>query len=138
LVFRWRHDPEVNVRRAKSALQTASCHCGAVRIHVLRLPRTLTACNCSICRRYGTLWAYYRPTSVRIEAPRGGLVRYSWNKRVRFYYRCATCGCITHYEHRKNRLLNTCGVNANNFEPVVVSACKIRHFDGAGTWKYFD
>jgi len=116
----------------------AMCHCGAVRIHVRRLPRTLTHCNCSICRRYGALWAYFKPSSVRIDAPRGGLERYSWNKRVRFYYRCAHCGCVTHYTHRKNRLLNTYGVNANNFDPAVIADCRIRHLDGAKTWKFID
>ena len=39
---------------------TATCHCGAVRVDVPRKPRRLTSCNCSICRRYGTLWAYYK------------------------------------------------------------------------------
>jgi hypothetical protein len=75
---------------------------------------------------------------VRIEAPRGGLERYSWNKRVRCYYRCASCGCVTHYTHRKKRLLKVCAVNANNFDPGVISGCRIRHFDGGGTWKYLD
>ena len=37
---------------------TATCHCGAVGVDVPRRPRRLTSCNCSICRRYGTLWAY--------------------------------------------------------------------------------
>jgi hypothetical protein len=45
---------------------------------------------------------------------------------------------VTHYAHRKNRILNTCGINANNFAPAVISGCRIRHFDGAGTWEYLD
>jgi len=32
---------------------TATCHCGAVRVTVPRKARTVTDCNCSICRRYG-------------------------------------------------------------------------------------
>jgi hypothetical protein len=39
---------------------TASCHCGAVMVQVPRKPRSLTNCNCSMCRRYGVLWAYYK------------------------------------------------------------------------------
>ena len=35
-----------------------SCHCGAVKIAVAEAPATVTSCNCSICRRLGTLWAY--------------------------------------------------------------------------------
>jgi hypothetical protein len=32
-----------------------TCHCGAVAIEVPHPPDTLTNCDCSICRRYGTL-----------------------------------------------------------------------------------
>ena len=46
---------------------TATCHCADLRVHIPRRPRTLTNCNCSICRRYGTLWAYYKADEVRIE-----------------------------------------------------------------------
>jgi len=48
----------------------ASCHCGAVRIEVPSAPETVTSCNCSICRRYGVLWAYYQPQSVRVVCAR--------------------------------------------------------------------
>lgn len=52
----------------------ASCHCGAVRILVAERPWVLTACNCSLCRRLGTLWAYYRPDEVAIVAGAGTTV----------------------------------------------------------------
>lgn len=29
----------------------------------------VTECNCSICRRYGVLWAYYPPDRVRVLPP---------------------------------------------------------------------
>ena len=41
--------------------------------------------------------------TVKIEAPNGGLAKYSWNRKVRAYYRCKKCGCITHYACWKNR-----------------------------------
>lgn len=116
----------------------AQCHCGSVQIHVRRLPRTLTSCNCSICRRYGALWAYYKPSSVRIQAPKDGLVRYSWNRRVRYYHRCRKCGCVTHYTHRKRSSWATIGVNASNFEPSLIEGARIRHLDGASSWKLLD
>jgi hypothetical protein len=46
---------------------TATCHSGAVRLEIPRKPRQLTSCNCSICRRYGTLWAYYKFHDVTIR-----------------------------------------------------------------------
>ena len=116
----------------------ATCHCGSVQIHVRQFPRTLTSCNCSICRRYGALWAYYKPSSVRIEAPKGGLARYSWNRRIRNYHHCKKCGCVTHYTYRKKSSWATIAVNARNFEPSAIEGARVRHLDGASTWKFLD
>ncbi|HEU4694543.1 MAG TPA: hypothetical protein VFS23_39520 [Vicinamibacterales bacterium] len=115
---------------------TASCHCGAIRIHVGRAPRTVTSCNCSICRRYGALWAYCSPASVRIEAPRGGLARYAWRHKVRTYFRCKRCGCVTHYKYRKQGRGYPVAVNATNFEPAVLKAARVRMLDGASSWTW--
>ena len=117
---------------------TATCHCGAVRVMVPRKPRTVTDCNCSICRRYGAIWAYYSANVVTIQAPKGGLSKYSWNRRIRTYYRCKKCGCVTHYAYRTKRRTQTVAVNAANFDPSVLVGVRIRHLDGASTWKYLD
>ncbi|MFC0009789.1 GFA family protein [Devosia nitrariae] len=45
----------------------ASCHCGPVRLIVQAAPSEITECNCSICRRYGVLWAYYPKSAVTFE-----------------------------------------------------------------------
>ena len=121
-----------------NAALAATCHCGAIRIYVRRLSRTLTSCNCSICRRYGALWAYYAASSVKIEAPKGGLSKYSWNRKIRAYYRCKKCGCVTHYAYRKKRGNTTVAVNAVNFESAALVGVRIRHLDGAASWKFLD
>jgi hypothetical protein len=46
----------------------ASCHCGTVRLEIDAPLTEVTECNCSICRRYGVLWAYYTPDRVRVLA----------------------------------------------------------------------
>lgn len=115
---------------------TAMCHCGAVRIHVRRAPRTVTRCNCSICRRYGALWAYYGARSVQIEAPKGGLSRYSWRRRVRAFFRCSECGCVTHYKYRAKWGRGTVGINAVNFQPELLEGVRIRELDGASSWTW--
>jgi hypothetical protein len=115
---------------------TATCHCGAVRIHVRRAPRTVTSCNCSICRRYGALWAYFQASAVQIEAPKGGLSTYSWRRKVRAYIRCNKCGCITHYKYRKKWGAGTLAINARNFEPDVLKEVRVRELDGAATWTW--
>src|SRR5262245_40357036 len=126
------------VERTDRTPNVATCHCGSVRIRVVQLPRTLTRCNCSICRRYGALWAYYKPTSVQIDAPKGGLAKYSWNRRIREHHRCKWCGCVTHYTYRTRRLRGTIAVNACNFELAAIAHARVRHMDGAATGKYLD
>jgi len=44
--------------------------CKAVQVGAARgCHEQVTQCNCSVCRRYGTLWAYYRRSAVSITAP---------------------------------------------------------------------
>ena len=117
---------------------SASCHCGAVRIEVPRAPESLTNCNCSICRRYGTLWAYYPTDEVRVTAPAGATQTYEWSERTLRFVRCATCGCVSHLEPTPGNERGKMGVNARNFEPAMLDDVPIRRLDGASSWKYLD
>src|SRR5258708_1459809 len=98
----------------------ASCACGAVRIEVARKPPKLTQCNCSICRRYGALWAYYTRRSVRIVAESGALRVYARRKSGLRFHHCATCGCVTHYERPKRGPDVTVAVNGRIMDQRVV------------------
>ncbi|MBS0396784.1 MAG: GFA family protein [Proteobacteria bacterium] len=125
--------PRARAKAPRGAPVVATCHCGAVRLHVRAAPRTVTRCNCSLCRRYGAQWAYYAASSVRVEAPPGGLERYSWRHRVRAYYRCRRCGCVTHYRYRRAWGRGTVAVNATQFEPEALAHTRVREFDGAAS-----
>jgi hypothetical protein len=117
---------------------TGTCHCGAVRIEIPRRPRSLTNCNCSICRRYGTLWAYFKATDVRVIAQLGATHSYSWGRKSQRFVRCATCGSIVNWEKLTPNADSYVGVNARNFEPDALGAVRIRRLDGASTWKLLD
>ena len=114
-----------------------SCHCGAVQILVPRKPRDLTSCNCSICRRYGSLWGYYDRSKVKIVAGRGAVARYAWGEKTLWFCRCANCGCMTHWQPI-SRAGSRIGVNFRNFDPAVMESTRIRRLDGANTWKFLD
>jgi hypothetical protein len=47
-------------------------------------------------------------------------------------------GCVTHYAYRKKRRDTTVAVNAVNFEPSALVGVRIRHLDGAASWKFLD
>lgn len=115
----------------------ASCHCGALRLEVDAPPLEVTECNCSICRRYGVLWAYYRPRQVRMVPPGAATDTYMWDDKAIAFHRCPTCGCVTHWSPN-DPAGNRMGVNARLMEPDVVALARVRHLDGAGTEEYVD
>ena len=112
----------------------ASCHCGAVRLEVAAAPTQLTSCNCSICRRLGTLWSYYPVADVRVS---GATATYRWGDKELDFHRCQTCGCVTHWSAVSGSG-ERMGVNALLMDAKVVAAARVRRFDGADTWKFLD
>lgn len=110
----------------------ASCHCGAIVLEIARRPRKLTQCNCSICRRYGALWAYCSRSGARVVHGRSSLVKYTQENRARQFWRCKICGCVTHHQRPRGTVI---AVNARNMDPHTVAEVPIRMLDGASTWK---
>ena len=111
-----------------------SCHCGAVRWRFEGVPESATACNCTVCRRYGTLWAYdYQDEGVSVSGPTAVYVR---GKLLGFHF-CPTCGCVAYWRafapdaDGRRRL----AVNLRLAEPESVGAIVIDHFDGLQTFE---
>ena len=120
---------------------TASCHCGAVKLEIARKPRKLAACNCSMCRRYGAIWAYFQRKSVDVICENGALEKYGWRNRTLEFYRCRTCGCVTHHERSEKRAdeTDTRAVNIRNIDdPSIVRELPIKLLDGASSWDILD
>ncbi|WP_436210201.1 GFA family protein [Bradyrhizobium sp. LjRoot220] len=113
----------------------ASCHCGAVELEIDETPTEITECNCSICHRYGVLWAYYELRQVRISGPSTDI--YMWDDRSIMFHRCSVCGCVSHWspiDPQRNRM----GVNARLMKPAILKQAKLRHLDGAVSERYLD
>jgi len=115
---------------------TATCHCGAVSLTVATAPDKVTSCNCSICRRYGAIWAYYHPNDVSLpdEAALDGYIQ---GDRSLTTWRCKTCGCVTHWTPT-DPALGRMAVNIRLLPPEILAAAHIRRFDGADTWEFID
>jgi hypothetical protein len=111
-----------------------TCHCGAVTVAVPRAPTELTSCNCSICRRLGGLWCYFSPTEVRVSGP---TATYRWGDKTLDLHRCTTCGCTAYWKSLDPNY-DRMGINARLLDPKIVDAARIRHLDGADTWKFLD
>jgi len=118
-------------------LTEASCHCGAVRLICDVEPVALTDCNCSICRRYGALWAYYSPSHVRFLPAEPATDVYMWDDRSIEFHRCRSCGCVTHWS-AVDKSVDRMGVNARLMPLDVLARARVRRLDGADTWRYLD
>ncbi len=117
----------------------SSCHCGAVKLQIEGdIPEALTSCNCSLCRRYGDLMAYYSPAKVKIFAESGATDEYIWGDKSIATVRCSNCGCFSHWKSLDPNQNDRMGVNARLFTNVEIEKIRIRHFDGANTLRYLD
>lgn len=82
----------------------ATCHCGAVVLE-LSLPDGIVnprRCDCSICRRKGTIVASVSLDGIRILKGENVLRLYQFNTRTAKHYFCSVCGIHTHHQRRSN------------------------------------
>jgi hypothetical protein len=61
----------------------ATCHCGAVTISLAARPAEITECNCSLCKSYGVLWAYYYTGEIVVTPNPPPTETYAWNGKNR-------------------------------------------------------
>ncbi len=111
-----------------------SCHCGAVRWRFEGQPDGATACNCTVSRRYGVLWAYdFVDHGIRVSGPTRAYVR---GKAIEFHF-CQVCGCVAFWralktdEQGRRRI----AVNLRLAEPEAVAQIPIDHFDGLNAFE---
>jgi hypothetical protein len=106
-----------------------ACHCGAVRWSFDGIPEAATACNCTACRRYGTLWAYdYEGEGIRVSGMTKAYVR---GRSLEFHF-CPECGCVAFWRGRAvdEQGRRRIAVNLRLTEPGPIADVVIDHFDG--------
>lgn len=107
-----------------------SCHCGEVKWTIKKTPDSATACNCSVCRRYGVLWAYdFENEGISVN---GSAQKYKRAQSKGFYF-CPTCGCVAYWRSEKpdEDGRRRIAVNIRLAEdPEAVLMLPIDHFDG--------
>jgi hypothetical protein len=109
----------------------AACHCGSVRFEVEAPPQWVLDCNCTLCRRYGALWAYPHAGQANVlKAPDPGVTEtYSWGDRDLAFHRCRACGCITHMEAINTDPPTLFGLNARMMLGLDPSQVSLRQVD---------
>lgn len=113
------------------------CHCGAVTYLYDYEPDKATSCNCSICRRLGALWIYAPVDKISVSGPTRSYIQ---GDKLLAFHSCEICGCTTHWENLQPELEDApyMAVNLRLAAPEVVAKVRVRHFDGADSWTFFD
>jgi hypothetical protein len=106
-----------------------ACHCGAVQWKFSALLESATACNCTVCRRYGVLWAYdFEGQGIHVSGPTQA---YQRGKSIGFHF-CTQCGCMAYWRavQTDDQGRRRIAVNLRLTEPEPIADVPIRHFDG--------
>ena len=96
-----------------------SCHCGRLAYRLDAAPTEAIECNCSICRRKGSLLAAVAPDQFHLETSRDDIATYSFGRHVIRHHFCKICGKAM------------VAVNLRCAEDLDLSTLKVAQFDGA-------
>jgi hypothetical protein len=111
-----------------------ACHCGGVQWRFENEPDAATACNCTVCRRYGVLWIYdYEGEGIKVSGETRAYVR---GNALEFHF-CPVCGCVAFWRARctDEQGRRRMAVNVRLAEPEAVAQIPIDHFDGLDTFE---
>ncbi|CAG9298257.1 GFA family protein [Celerinatantimonas diazotrophica] len=108
-----------------------TCHCGNIHLKLPASPSEVGQCNCSICRRYAALWAYYSPEEITVSHTKENTVFYIWQDHEVEFHRCNLCGCITHYVTTPKCDEQILAVNMRMAGHEILKNIPVRAIDGA-------
>jgi hypothetical protein len=115
-----------------------SCHCGAVRWSFDGVPESATACNCTLCRRYGALWIYdYEGERIDYAGLSAAYTREDRTDPAIEIHFCPRCGCVTCW---RGLTPDSAGrrrmaVNVRLAAPELVAHLRIDRFDGLNSFE---
>jgi hypothetical protein len=114
-----------------------TCHCGACSWSLDGDPGSITACNCTLCVRYGALWAYdYEGERISISGDTSVYTRVGKADPALEIHFCSICGCVLCWrglrleEGGRRRL----AVNVRLAPFASVAHLMIDRFDGLDTF----
>lgn len=107
-----------------------SCHCGKIALTLDAEPTEAIECNCSMCRRKGSILFGTSKDKLSIRADPEAVGTYTFHKHVIQHHFCKTCGCAPYAEGEVNGAPMAM-VNLRCAEDFDLDGLKIMKFDGA-------
>jgi hypothetical protein len=108
-----------------------SCQCGDVAFEVDLDISSPVACNCSRCRRLGSVLAFAPRTSFTLLRGEDALTEYLFNRNAIHHLFCKSCGIESFAYGAMPDGTPMVAINVNCLDGVDARALPARHFDGA-------
>jgi len=110
---------------------SGGCQCGKVRYEVRMDIAEVIACNCSRCRRLGSLLAFAPATQFKLLSGDTNLTSYEFNRRMIHHRFCSTCGIQSFAIGRNPKTgAEMAAINVRCLDDVDADAFKVRKVDG--------
>ena len=99
-------------------MKKLTCHCGEVEIQINLRGNIdkLMRCNCSMCKRKGTMVTTINKEDLKIVKGKDKIKTYQFNTGVAKHHFCSECGIHTHNLRRSNS--NTFGINVGCIDEI--------------------
>ena len=108
-----------------------SCHCGRVTYEADADLSHVISCNCSSCRRRGSLLAFVPTDQFQLKSGADALSQYAFNKKVIHYQFCATCGVFPFARGTRPDGAQMVALNVRCLDGVDLDTLSIKKIDGA-------
>lgn len=112
------------------AAYKGGCQCGAVRYEVTVDLDSTAACNCSRCRRLGSIMAFAPAENFTLLTGEDALTDYQFNKNVIHHLFCTTCGIESFARGAMPDGTPMVGINARCLDEVEPDALSPVKYDG--------
>jgi hypothetical protein len=107
-----------------------SCHCGRIAFEAEGEIGEVLSCNCSICRRKGSLlWALPREKMRLVTRPEA-MTTYTFNKHAIRHHFCPICGIHPFAEGKGPDGKPMAAVNVRCLEGVDIDVLEVKPFNG--------
>ena len=99
-------------------MKKLTCHCGEIEIQInlKKEINELMRCNCSMCKRKGTMVATIDRKDLKVVKGQDKIKTYQFNTNVAKHHFCSECGTHTHNLRRSNP--NTFGFNVGCIDEI--------------------
>jgi|TARA_B100001059_G_scaffold209672_1_gene222777 hypothetical protein len=105
-------------------MKKLTCHCGEVEaeINITGNLEKVLRCNCSMCKRKGTIMSMVKNENFKITKGKDKLKIYQFHTKVAKHFFCSNCGIYTHHNPRSNPALT--GFNLGCIDEVNIFELK--------------